>query len=272
MFIDSHAHLFYRDFQSDLDEVLQRARNAGIELIVVPGTTLETSREAVDLTRRFPDVRACVGYHPHEASHAGEKELGAVAELSREAGVVGIGEIGLDFHYDYAPRDRQQEVFEGQIAIAVERDLPIVVHTRESTEEAIETVGRFCAKHPKWRSNGHTPGPVKGARGVFHCFTGSADQARTLFSLGFHVSFLGIVTFKNSPVLETLKSIGCDSILLETDSPFLTPSPFRGKRNEPSYVPFIANKIAEVLSTTPGVVARQTTANAKRLFLLEDHV
>ncbi|HEX9614425.1 MAG TPA: TatD family hydrolase, partial [Bacteroidota bacterium] len=172
-------------------------------------------------------------------------------------------------HYDFAPRDKQREVFEKQIAIAVERNLPIVVHTRESTEESIETVERFCVKHPHWRNNGS--GEVKGARGVFHCFTGTADQARKLFALGFHVSFPGIVTFKNSPVLETLKSIGHESILLETDSPFLTPSPFRGKRNEPAYIPYIANKIAEVLNTTPGVVAGQTTANAKRLFSLDSN-
>jgi len=270
MFIDSHAHLFYSDFQSDLDEVLERARSAGVDAIVVPGTTAETSREAVELAGRFPWIHACVGYHPHEASEAGEKELSAVKELSQTPGVVAIGEIGLDFHYDLSPRERQREVFERQISLAIERNLPIVVHTRESTDESIETVKRLCGEHPEWRNDGN--GSVKGARGVFHCFTGSAEQARELFSLGFFVSFPGIVTFKNSPVLKTLEAIGYDSILLETDSPFLTPVPFRGKRNEPSYIPFIANKIAEVLHATPGVVAERTAANTRQLFSLTTDV
>jgi len=155
-----------------------------------------------------------------------------------------------------------------QLEIAARRGLPVVVHTRNSIPEALEEVRVFAEEHYEWRSSGYQLGKVQGARGVFHCFSGTEEQARMLFSYGFFVSYPGIVTFKNSSVLETLKSIGCEHILLETDSPFLTPAPFRGKRNEPANIPLIANKIAEVLQTTPGAVATRTSANTRHLFSL----
>ncbi|MBI3004201.1 MAG: TatD family hydrolase [Ignavibacteriales bacterium] len=260
MFIDSHAHLFYEDFGNELPDVLRRAADAGIEKIIVPGTTLETSKAAVELAEKHPAVFACVGVHPHESSKASDKDLAEIESLSREQRVVGIGEIGLDYHYDFSPRARQMDVFKAQIQIAIRRSLPIVVHTRESMVDALETVREM---NGNWRSEGTEP-----KRGVFHCFTGSAKEARELFDMGFFVSYPGIVTFKNSPVLQTLKSIGYARILLETDSPYLAPEPMRGKRNEPAHIVFTAKKIAEVLNVDLDELARVTSGNAISLFNL----
>lgn len=270
MYIDSHAHIFFEDYKTDRDDVLKRAQDAGIECIIVPGTNIETSREAIELAERYDFVYACVGFHPHEASKADDETLHAIEELSKHKKVVGIGEIGLDFHYDFSPREKQIEVFEQQIQIAIRRDLPIVVHTRESMAESIAVVEKALASDGKWRANSlnfHSRYPAP--KGVFHCFTGDAQQAWHLLEMGFYVSYPGIVTFKNSPVIETLKSIGYDHILLETDSPYLAPVPLRGKRNEPSNIPLIANKIAEVFHASPEDVARTTRYNTKKLFGIE---
>ncbi|HXG38015.1 MAG TPA: TatD family hydrolase [Bacteroidota bacterium] len=265
MYIDSHAHLFYEDYRDDLQAVIERARSAGVEAIVVPGTTLATSQEAVDLAQRFDDVYACVGFHPHEASKAGDNELAAIEQLSHHRRVVAIGEIGLDFHYDFSPREIQESVFQKQIEIAIRRNLPIVVHTRESMAQAIEIVHHAVQTHPEWRqdsSNGNR------WRGVFHCFTGTVNEAKQLFELGFLVSYPGIVTFKNSPVLETLKTIGFQHILLETDSPYLAPVPFRGKRNEPANVVYVAHRIAELFGVAPSEIASVAANNTRKLFNL----
>lgn len=268
MYIDSHAHMFFDDFNQDIGEVLRRSRDAGVSTIVVPGTNLDTSRKAISLAESFDGVYACVGFHPHDAKDASDGALQQIEELSRHPKVVAIGEIGLDFFYDYSPREQQFDVLRKQLAIAVRRNLPVVVHTRDSVQDAIKEIKTVSEKHVGWRSVGYQRGLVQGARGVFHCFSGTAEQANLLFSYGFFVSYPGIVTFKHSPALETLKSIGCEHILLETDSPFLTPVPFRGKRNEPANIPLIANKIAEVLQITPNVVAKHASANTRHLFSL----
>lgn len=270
MYIDSHAHIFFEDYKTDRDDVLKRAQDAGIECIIVPGTNIETSKEALELSEKYDFVYACVGFHPHEALKANDETLRAIEELSKHKKVVGIGEIGLDFHYDFSPRQQQIEVFEQQIQIAIRRNLPIVVHTRESMAESIAVVEKALASDGTWREqyrNEHSRYPIP--KGVFHCFTGDAQQAWHLLEMGFYVSYPGIVTFKNSPVIETLKSIGYDHILLETDSPYLAPVPLRGKRNEPSNIPLIANKIAEIFRSTTEDVARTTRYNAKKLFGIE---
>ncbi len=267
MFVDSHAHIFYEGYKDDLDEVLRRAKQSGVTRIVVPGTNVETSREAIQLAERHEGVYACVGVHPHEASTASDAFLREIEELSFHPGVVAIGEIGLDYHYDFSPRERQRELFQAQIEIAQRRNLPIVVHTRESIEEAITMVRTAVEALPAWRTSGNENkqnDPLR--RGVFHCFTGSVNQCRELFRLGFFVSYPGIVTFKNSPVVATVREIGIDNILLETDSPYMAPVPYRGKRNEPAHVVLIAQKLAELLALTPEVIADRTTHNAKLLF------
>ncbi|HEY4612905.1 MAG TPA: TatD family hydrolase [Bacteroidota bacterium] len=266
MYIDSHAHLFNDDFRNDLPEVLSRAQDAGVRTIVVPGTTLETSYEALELAEKYPFIYACVGFHPHEASKATEQSFNEIEQLSKHEKVVAIGEIGLDFHYDFSPRATQEAVFKRQVEIAVSRNLPIVVHTRESMSQAIRIVMEAAQKYPNWKMGATPQGAVDAARGVFHCFTGKADEALQLFELGFFVSYPGIVTFKNSPVLETLRAIGYKKILIETDSPYLAPVPLRGKRNEPAHIVYVANRIAEQFSVEPSEIGRTTAENTRRLF------
>lgn len=266
MFIDSHAHLFNEDFRNDLPGVIHRAREAGIDAIVVPGTTLESSREAVELAEKHDFLFACVGYHPHEASKATDTNLAEIERLSGHEKVVAIGEIGLDFHYDFAPRDTQQQVYKSQLDIACRRGLPVVIHTRESIAEAIQTVREVVAQHPKWKL-GENGGEAN--RGVFHCFTGNADEAKGVFALGFYVSYGGMVTFKNSTTLETLRALGLSRVLLETDSPYLAPVPMRGKKNEPANMIHSAKKISESLNIPLDHVAEITSRNARMLFGLK---
>jgi TatD DNase family protein len=267
MFIDSHAHLNSEEYRTDLEEVLSRARDAGVEAIIVPGTTVETSLEAIALAEKYPNIYACVGIHPHEASKSSSDALGTIERMTEHKKVVAIGEIGLDYHYDFSPRDVQQDVFKKQIQIAIRRNLPIVVHTRESQDDTIAAVDEATKANPGWRaeeSSAHSRVPAR--RGVFHCFPGGPAEANRLMELGFFVSYPGIVTFKNSPVVETLRSVGYDHILLETDSPWLAPVPLRGKRNEPANVVLIAQKIAEVFTASVEDVARSARFNTKKLF------
>ena len=267
MLIDSHAHLNSEEYSTDLEEVFNRAKGAGVETIIVPGTTVETSLEAIALSEEYPSVYACVGIHPHDASKGSSDALEKIERMAGHKKVVAVGEIGLDYHYDFSPRDIQCEVFKKQIQIAIRRNLPIVVHTRESQDETITTVDEAVKANPGWRvveSSVHTRLPAR--RGVFHCFPGGPEEANRLMELGFSVSYSGIVTFKNSPVIETLRSIGYDHILLETDSPYLAPVPLRGKRNEPANVVLIAQKIAEVFGDSVEDVARAARFNTKKLF------
>ena len=267
MFIDSHAHLYLEDFRTDLEEVLSRAKDAGVETIIVPGTTVETSLGAIALPEKYPNVYACVGIHPHDASKASADALAKIERMTEHKKVVAVGEIGLDYHYDFSPRDLQQEVFKKQIQIAIRRNLPIVVHTRESQDDTIAAVHEAVKANPGWRvEESSVHAHVAARRGVFHCFPGGPEEANRLMELGFFVSYPGIVTFKNSPVIETLKSVGYDHILLETDSPYLAPAPLRGKRNEPANVVLIAQKIAEVFGASVEDVARAARFNTKKLF------
>ncbi len=267
MFIDSHTHLFYPDFKDDIDEVIRRAEEAGVNFFVVPGTSVETSKQAITLSERYENVFACVGIHPLDMAEADDGALREIEKLSEHKKVVAIGEIGLDYYYDTTPKDKQQRMFQSQIEIAIRRNLPIVVHTRDSMDDAVSAVEHMIQKNEYWRSQQATPNSrFPAPKGVFHCFSGDAQTARRLFMLGFLVSYPGIVTFKNSPAVETLQAIGYDHIMLETDSPYLTPAPHRGKRNEPMYIPQIGKKIAEICNATEKDVARTTSYNAKRLF------
>jgi TatD DNase family protein len=270
MIIDSHAHLNAKEYDSDRVEVLKRASEAGVEAIVVPGTTVETSRQALTLAAEHKNIYACVGIHPHDASTATPEALLEIEELSKNDRVVAIGEIGLDYHYDLSPRDSQREAFRKQIEIAIRRSLPVVVHTRESVDEAIGMVEEAVRLNPGWNvESGSAHARIPALRGVFHCFPGSAEEVWRLLDLGFLVSYPGIVTFKNSPVVDTIRKIGFDHILLETDSPYLSPVPLRGRRNEPANVVLIAQKIAELFGAEVRDVVRAARHNTKRLFRIK---
>jgi len=267
MYIDSHAHLFKEDFGRDLGEVISRARDAGVERIVVPGTNEKTSREGLELAERYEFIYACVGIHPHEALRVTDKLLAEIESMANHQKVVAIGEIGLDYHYDFSPREQQIAAFNELMALAIRKDLPIVVHTRESLKDTVEIVDQLVLDHPRWK-NANSEAKREGAplRGVFHCFTGSASDALGLFGKGFFVSYPGIVTFKNSPVLAPLTQIGYQHILLETDSPYMAPVPLRGKRNEPANIVHIGKKISEIFNVSESEVANVTTVNARKLF------
>ena len=267
MFIDTHAHLVAPDFNDDREEVIERARQAGVECIIVPGTNLQTSREAVALAERYDFIYACVGVHPHEASSADGQSLREIERLSQHKKVVAIGEIGLDFHYDFSPREKQLEVFTRQLEIAIQRNLPVVIHTRQSIPEAIKAIQATLRGNSYWRMDQTPPySRFPAPKGVFHCFSGDGPTAWELLNMGFYVSFPGIVTFKDSTAIEALQKVGIDHLMLETDSPYLTPVPLRGKRNEPANIRLIAHKIAEICDSTIEDVARSSRYNSKKLF------
>ena len=191
MFIDTHAHLFFKDFQDDLDEVIRRAKDAGVEYIVSPGTDLETSRKSIELAEKHDMVYACVGFHPHDASKADEQSLEEIEQLSHHAKVVGIGEIGLDYHYNYSPHEKQREVFSRQFEIAQRRNLPIVVHSREAEEDTLRIAEQYTARNLR--------SVVTNRSGVFHCFPGDFAMAEKVIGWGFYISIPGPVTFPIKP-------------------------------------------------------------------------
>ena len=253
MLVDSHCHLDFPDFADELDAVVARARAAGIGRIVTISTRVAKHAGLLAIAERFPDVFCSVGTHPHNA----HEELDVTAaDLVARAGhpkVVAIGEAGLDYHYDYSPRDAQERGFLTHIAAARETGLPLVIHAREADDD----VARILEEETR-----------KGAfPAVLHCFTGGRDLAMRAIALGLSISFTGILTFKNSADLrEIAAELPADRILVETDAPYLAPGKFRGKRNEPSYVVETAKVLAETRGVAFDEIARQTTENFYRLF------
>ncbi len=252
MFIDSHAHLNFEAFDADREAVLQRARESGVDKIIVPSVDLESSRKAVELAEHYPELYAAVGVHPEDAEKFSEEQIAQFLKWAGHPKVVAVGEIGLDFYRDYNPRDLQIRVFGRFVRLAKQTDLPIIIHNREADEEVLS----LLAEEPE----------LAGAPGVFHCFTGDVAFAKKVLDLGYFISFTGIVTFKNSNLREVLREIPLDRLLLETDSPLLAPVPYRGKRNEPAFVRFIAEEFARVKNLSLKEVAEITTQNARRLF------
>jgi TatD DNase family protein len=261
-YFDTHTHLFDKDFKPDLSRVIDRAHQAGVQWMIIPATDVKTSREAVQIAEQFEGVYAAVGVHPHEASKVSGEYLAEIERLSFHPKVVAIGEIGLDYHYDFSPRDVQQTMFNVHIDLAARRNLPVIIHTREAMEDTRTIVDEAIQRHPNWKQSMHEfP-----KRGVFHCFPGTAVEAYALRAQGFWVSFPGIVTFKKSSAIDVVKELGYDKILLETDAPYMAPVPFRGQRNEPAHVVLVGKKIAEAFGVQDEEVAAMTTHNAKLLF------
>lgn len=222
---DTHCHLDDPAFKDDLPAVIERARAAGIHPLIAPGETAESSARVLDIAAAHPSVRPCVGVHPHKAGDMREDQRAWFEEASRRPGVVGIGEIGLDYYYEFSARDRQREVCEFFLDLAGRRNLPACIHVRDKDSQSVAFEDLLAMIRPKSGT----------LRGVIHCFTGTFDQARAFLDLGLHLSFTGILTFaKAGPLRETFARLPEDRILLETDSPYLAPSPARGKRNEPA--------------------------------------
>jgi TatD DNase family protein len=253
MFVDSHCHLDDKRFADDLDAVLDRAAAAGVTRILSIGTgdgPPEIDR-AVRLADRYEQIYASIGVHPHDASKATAQTYTDLRALAGHAKVVAFGEIGLDYHYDFSPREVQREVFIEQLKLAGEIGLPVTIHTREAWENTMSILAEY------WTG-----------QGVMHCFTGDPAQAREALALGFHLSYGGVLTFKTAEnVRESARITPEDRLLIETDAPYLAPIPHRGKRNEPSMMVETARKLAEVRGTTPAHVAEITTINFERLCL-----
>ena len=253
MLIDSHCHLDFPDFAAELDAVVGRARAAGIERMVTICTRVRRHGEVLAIADRFADVYCSVGTHPHYAHEELDVTAADLVERARDAKVVAIGEVGLDYHYDNSPRDAQEHGFRTHIAAARQTGLPLVIHSREADDDTARILEEETGK---------------GAfRAVLHCFTGGADLARRAIALGHFISFTGILTFKNSAPLRAIAAeLPADRILIETDAPYLAPGRHRGKRNEPAYVIETANVLAEVRGVSFDTIARQTTDNFFRLF------
>jgi TatD DNase family protein len=254
MLIDSHAHIQGKEYAGEVEAVIERARTAGVEKIIVVGGAgdMSSNTEAVALAARFENVYATVGMHPHDAKDVSAEDLAKLRELTVHSKVVAVGETGLDYYYSHSPHDVQRRVFTQFIYMARETRLPIVVHEREAAVESAELLRREGAGE---------------LRGVIHCFTGDYNAARAYLDLGFYLSFTGIITFKNAePLREVVRRVPLERMLVETDSPYLTPVPHRGKRNEPAYVRWVAEMIARIKAICLEEVAETTTGNAAALF------
>ncbi len=251
--IDSHCHLDFPDFADELDAVVERARAAGVERMITIGTRVEKAARAAEIAERYDSVYFTVGAHPHEAASASAADFGAMRRFAAHPKCVGIGEAGLDYHYNYAPPDVAKRVFRGQIALARELRLPLVIHTRDAEDDTAAILeeemgqGRFAA--------------------LLHCFTSSRALAEAALDLGLAISFSGVITFKNSAELRAIaRDVPLDRILVETDAPYLAPVPYRGKRNEPAFVTATARALAEAKGIDPETLADATRANTLRVF------
>ena len=252
MLIDSHAHLDDNRFDADRDRLIKSLKEFGIDLIINPGSDLQTSIKAVSLAEQYENIYAAVGVHPHSAKEMDDSTVEILKSFTNRDKVVAIGEIGLDYHYDNSPRDVQRKRFIEQLHLAKEVNLPVIIHSRDAAGDTFDIL--------KDAQDGSL-------EGVLHCYSGSVEMAREYIKLGFYISLAGPVTFKNSRVLkEVAKDVPLDKLLIETDSPYLTPEPYRGKRNEPIYVRYVAGTIAEVRGLAFEEVAKATSENAKRLF------
>ncbi len=251
--VDTHAHLEDRRLSSDLPGVLARAREAGVVQIIAIGTTAATSQTCVELAERHSGLFAAVGIHPNDASDAGESDWSAITELVKRPGVVAVGETGLDRYWDHTPFAQQQEWFDRHLSLASQHDLPVVIHCRDCQTDILDQL----------------LGLNRPVRGVMHSFTGSWDQAEAFLKLGLHLSFAGMLTFTNK-TLDELRDVAVrvpiDRILVETDSPYLSPHPFRGKTNEPSRVALTAARLAEIRGLPLHELAHACTTNARQLF------
>lgn len=255
-YFDSHCHVDEPQFDEDREAVLQRMAEAGVRRYAVIGSDMPSSRRCADYAAAHPGCVAVIGIHPHEASSFREGDLDTLAAWTKEEKVVAIGEIGLDYHYDFSPRDQQKQVLLAQLELAHQLDLPVAFHIREAHQEMLNLF-----KANKSLLTG----------GIIHCFSGSWDIAKEYLKLGYHISFAGPLTFKKAPKLvDAAAQIPLDRLLIETDSPYLSPEPLRGRRNEPTNVLYVCAKLAEIRGMTEAAMAEQTLRNAMQVYRLTE--
>ncbi len=250
--IDTHAHIYLPPFDKDIDQVIDHAINVGINKILLPNIDSTTIESMLKLEEKYPSICfPMIGLHPCSVSKDYEKELQLIEKWLSRRKFLAIGEIGTDLYWDKTFWNQQKEAFNFQCELALKYDYPIVIHCRETLEETIELVKKYSEK---------------GLRGIFHCFTGSKDQAEKIIKMGFYIGIGGVSTFKNSHLDEIIPTLDKTKILLETDSPYLTPTPLRGKRNEPAYLKYIAQKLAKCLNLTLTEIDILTSSNTNALF------
>lgn len=268
---DTHCHLYFGHYSSDLDAVLERSRSAGLQQILVPAIDLASSREALALAEKDPLIYAAIGVHPNSGNSWNSKTLDELKELADHPRVVAIGEIGLDYYRERAPRDLQVSILKEQLDLALETNLPVVLHVRNQSEDdrsciedLLTLLADWVAKaDPSFLSRSQNPG-------VIHSFSGNIRESEQALALGFYLGVTGPVTYKNASTMrDVVKAAPLDKLLIETDGPFLSPQPVRGKRNEPAHVCYIVDKISETVNQPPDQVAEKTTANAASLFKWE---
>ena len=252
MLFDTHVHLNAEQFDEDLEEVLSRAKEAGVEKMVVVGFDRPTINRAMELIGQYDFLYAAIGWHPVDAIDMKDEDLAWIEDLSKHPKVVAIGEMGLDYHWDKSPKDVQKEVFRKQIQLAKKVKLPIVIHNREATQDIVDILREEGAEE---------------VGGIMHCYSGSPEIAQECVEMNFYISLGGPVTFKNAKKpKDVAKEIPLEKLLIETDCPYLAPHPYRGKRNEPAYVKLVAEQIAELKEVSLEEVEKITTENAMKLF------
>ena len=253
MLFDTHAHMDDSSFDVDRDELLASLPGEGISLLMNPGCSYESSLNAILLAEQYDYIYAAVGSHPDVADEVCEGLIGKYRELCSNPRVKAIGEIGLDYHYEDIPREIQKQAFRMQMALAQELDLPVIVHEREAHEDGLNIVDEFPT-----------------VKGVFHCYSGSAEMAKELVKRGWYIGFTGVLTFKNArKAIEVATAIPRDRIVIETDCPYMAPVPFRGKRNDPGKVLYMARKLAELWNVSEEEAARITLQNGRRLYRMD---
>ncbi|AUO11999.1 TatD family hydrolase [Priestia megaterium] len=256
MLFDTHVHLNAEQYEDDLQEVINRALEKGVQNMVVVGFDEPTIKKAIQIAETYDFIYASVGWHPVDAVDMTDEHLAWIEELAQHPKVVALGEMGLDYHWDKSPKEVQKDVFRRQIRLARKVNLPIIIHNRDATEDVVTILKE---EH------------VEEVGGIMHCFTGSIEVAKQCMDMNMYISFGGPVTFKNAKKpKEVATELPLDKLLIETDCPYLTPHPFRGKRNEPGYVSYVAEQIAELKGITYEELAEITTANAKKLFGIKD--
>jgi len=251
--IDSHCHLDFEPLHNRLDEVLAAARDAGVHTVVNIGVDLDSSRRSVELAAAHEMVYATVGVHPHDARTLDDSVLAEFRELAAQRKVVAIGEIGLDFYRDLSPRPVQKEAFRRQLELAVSLNMPVVIHTRQAFRDTVEIVRDYAADLPG---------------GVFHCFPGRVEDANEIIALGFIIGLTGVITYTGSDMSKVAAEVPLDRIIIETDAPYLTPVPHRGRTNEPAYVKYVCEKLAELRAASVAEIEKTTDCTCRKLYSL----
>lgn len=252
MIIDTHAHLFYEDMVQEMDRILERAVESGVERIIIPAVDIPTSEKIISLCDKFEMLYGAVGFHPGDIKETNPKDIKLLEDFIKHPKIVAIGEIGLDFYWDVSYKEKQYVLFQEQIELAKDKNLPVIIHTRKSTKEAIEII---------------TDKYDESLKGQFHCFSGSESELKEILKLeNFYISFCGNVTFKKYKDIEIIEKTPVEKILSETDSPYLSPEPYRGKRNEPAYIKFTMKKLAEMKNVEYDLFESTVYKNVMNLF------